>query len=848
MTGEQEEGVTAAAAAGGDHHVGSPDPGDMLPDGHQIHRPRQDGRRILLAIYVHGYMGKDSSFRSFPAHVHDLLKFSLSSHAIHTKIYPRYKTYRYIDVAAENFSRWLEPHESPDTDVVLIGHSMGGLLAADVVLLKPREGVTPAHPGSPFRHRILGIIALDSPFLGLHPGIIAAGIASLFRSKAQPPKEEDGGSLSPTSTHSPRFPPLSPGMDPAGRLSTDVYSDLAAAAARGSLDLSRGSLDISPLGSPDGSSAALSYFPSTSSLGQQQNGGPPDPHYNPPFWNDVMFKDRGWMRNMWHFAKKRKIEGSSLIEAATNHLVCHMQYGKSLTDFRGLHERYESVRRLEDVDEIGGQQAPLGQGGGGRDKARVRFVNYFTISTGRDKTPDRGRSPSRLDTSGAGVPGYTVGVGGVATRSPSASIGPSSPLREVSPRPMPESHPASPSLLRQPSGLHLHPDDGRGDGTDTPRISIEDHSNLGRPKFVEAVGPISEQEQEKEKGSAPEPAAAAASFTTDAKDPEPETETKGDAASAEGDDGGISTATEGLNKLELGLETGLDLIPERPEEPQPPVLAADASAEERKRADKEHMRARKAYLEAIKAREKAIKERQKAIEKRRAKMEKEEAKKEKEEKKRQQTEEKRREKEEQRQEKERLKREKDEANRLADEGKRMEEEAKRLAQGTQGQQQSEGDQTDVVEGSERGSGSGSSDSVDRQADLAKHDTALRQAAEGVVTGSSAAAAPSGQAEEQQQQQEQQAEDAKPPPAEEGGGAPKKSKKPRKFCMLPKKPAGGGRDSQWVEVFMEGVDEIGAHTGLFLPGPHYERLVGDVGMRIVGWAQDDATKRAILDAS
>jgi surfactin synthase thioesterase subunit len=38
-------------------------------------------------------------------------------------------------VACDNFSKWLAPHESPTTDVVLVGHSMGGLLAADVVLL-----------------------------------------------------------------------------------------------------------------------------------------------------------------------------------------------------------------------------------------------------------------------------------------------------------------------------------------------------------------------------------------------------------------------------------------------------------------------------------------------------------------------------------------------------------------------------------------------------------------------------------------------------------------------------------------------------------------------------------------
>jgi pimeloyl-ACP methyl ester carboxylesterase len=93
-------------------------------------------RRTLLIVYIHGFMGNDSSFRSFPAHVHSYLKETLQeTHVIHSKIYPRYKTYKSLDVARDNFSKWLEPHESPKTDVVLIGHSMGGLLAADIVLI-----------------------------------------------------------------------------------------------------------------------------------------------------------------------------------------------------------------------------------------------------------------------------------------------------------------------------------------------------------------------------------------------------------------------------------------------------------------------------------------------------------------------------------------------------------------------------------------------------------------------------------------------------------------------------------------------------------------------------------------
>lgn len=95
-----------------------------------------DGRRILLVVYIHGFMGDNTSFRSFPSHVHNYLHEALAeSHAIHSKIYPRYKTYKAITVARNNFSEWLQPHESEITDVVLVGHSMGGLLAADVALM-----------------------------------------------------------------------------------------------------------------------------------------------------------------------------------------------------------------------------------------------------------------------------------------------------------------------------------------------------------------------------------------------------------------------------------------------------------------------------------------------------------------------------------------------------------------------------------------------------------------------------------------------------------------------------------------------------------------------------------------
>lgn len=67
----------------------------------------RDGRRTLLLIYIHGFMGNESSFRSFPAHVHNLVSVTLKdTHLIHTKIYPRYKSRRAIEYARDDFSNW----------------------------------------------------------------------------------------------------------------------------------------------------------------------------------------------------------------------------------------------------------------------------------------------------------------------------------------------------------------------------------------------------------------------------------------------------------------------------------------------------------------------------------------------------------------------------------------------------------------------------------------------------------------------------------------------------------------------------------------------------------------------
>ena len=306
-------------------------------------------------VYIHGFYGNDQSFQSFPAHVHSLLVTLLSeSHVVHSKIYPRYKTYRAIEVARDKFSAWLEPHESPTTDVILVGHSMGGLLAAEVALMvrqcnpfsiSCQPMLTYLHQPNPdpyvqrpFKHRILGTLSLDSPFLGLHPGIVVSGIASLFQMNSN-----DGTASNPAS------PPV-----------TD------------------GALSPSPSHRTTASPSAAS-----STHTQQAEGV-----FDPPFHNDEPFREQPFVRRMLHFASKHKSDG--LLNAMGTHVMSHVEFGGCLADYSGMNARYKKIRALEDVDEV---QA-IHQGHPPAAHARVRFVNYYTLSSGRPKPP---KSPELVD-------------------------------------------------------------------------------------------------------------------------------------------------------------------------------------------------------------------------------------------------------------------------------------------------------------------------------------------------------------------------------------------------------------------------------------------------------------------
>lgn len=291
---------------------------------------RTDGKRTLLLVYIHGFMGNETSFRSFPAHVHNLVTVELEgTHVVHTKIYPKYKSRKAIEFARNAFSDWLSPHEGPDTDIILLGHSMGGLLSAEVALL---EG-----------NRILGTINFDTPFLGMHPGVIASGLGSLFKPAPDSPGPRPAG--------------IPAGSQDVTRTSTN--EDLESSASSSYFGSETTESTLMPT-----ESNSTTTIPLSTALDLPTK----DPNFDPPFVNDVRLPQRSGLSNAWHFLNKHS---DDLRKATLSYVKSHLEFGGAMADYNGLKTRYSKIRALENA----------------KPPERTRFVNYYTASTGRPKKP-----------------------------------------------------------------------------------------------------------------------------------------------------------------------------------------------------------------------------------------------------------------------------------------------------------------------------------------------------------------------------------------------------------------------------------------------------------------------------
>ncbi|KAF2123160.1 hypothetical protein BDV96DRAFT_618245 [Lophiotrema nucula] len=159
-------------------------------------------KKTILLCFIHGFKGGDDTFANFPSHLKAILQHALPKVTIQAIVYPKYETRGDLTECVAKFREWLtnkvidlevanatpSPTVDPSVRTILVGHSMGGIVAAETLLSiindQPIHSLSNSETKStsslpdpsllmfPF---IQGILAFDTPYLGIAPGVVAHG-------------------------------------------------------------------------------------------------------------------------------------------------------------------------------------------------------------------------------------------------------------------------------------------------------------------------------------------------------------------------------------------------------------------------------------------------------------------------------------------------------------------------------------------------------------------------------------------------------------------------------------------------------------------------------------------------
>ncbi|KAK4044727.1 hypothetical protein C8A01DRAFT_42630 [Parachaetomium inaequale] len=170
-------------------------------------------KKTLLLCFIHGFKGDESTFGrnyAFVEHFRRLVAGALPKLDVQIVVYPTYETRGDLGECVTRFSDWLlnkvidlevaagtpSPTIDPSVRVVLVGHSMGGIVAAETTIKissekpihnsvdedSPAKSATamPPPPNALMFPYIQGVLAFDTPFLGISPGVVAHGAESHY--------------------------------------------------------------------------------------------------------------------------------------------------------------------------------------------------------------------------------------------------------------------------------------------------------------------------------------------------------------------------------------------------------------------------------------------------------------------------------------------------------------------------------------------------------------------------------------------------------------------------------------------------------------------------------------------
>ena len=445
---------------------------------------------------------------------------------------------------------------------------MGGILSAEVALL---ESPNLQHNEKVPRHRIVGTINFDTPFLGMHPGVVVSGIGSIFR----PAPSTPGGSTFGAGGEETRPGPAHDEavISPSATSQQDFLTQVP---------YSNGSTTMLPT---ESRTCPTSPFTSPTN----------DPNYNPPFPNDVRMATRTGWGNALHFINKHS---DGLARATKSYVTSYFEFGGCLADYNGLRNRYNRLRSLEEADSRR------------RDgRRRVRYVNYYTASTGRPKKPKpliESLEPG--STNDKVYDDQTEGSLSGPEMDPLTLSDPNSEVTQANSSASIEENENS----KVAGSLHDN-DNALLGGLNRDSISGEGSTSESvLPMNVIDAAPISDDEQPEavvgNNGRALAETNKIFEQGTELQDTEFNTSSVTVPAP------GLGTSASTTSSLSNSLS--LPPIPAQPQEPAPFDASIYSEKDARKLAEKEHSRQTKAYERALKDRDKAIRDRRKLLEKR----------------------------------------------------------------------------------------------------------------------------------------------------------------------------------------------------------------------------------------
>ncbi|KAK2591848.1 hypothetical protein QQS21_010457 [Conoideocrella luteorostrata] len=168
-------------------------------------------KKTLVLCFIHGFKGGESTFGDnyqFTRHLRDIVAQKLPKIDVRVLVYPKYETRGDLGQCVSRFRDWLEekvidmevasgtpsPTVEPSVRTILIGHSMGGIVAAELVIALASEKPIYSQDGTEKEERpvfnslmfphVQGVLAFDTPYLGVSPGVVAHGAEGHYQNAA----------------------------------------------------------------------------------------------------------------------------------------------------------------------------------------------------------------------------------------------------------------------------------------------------------------------------------------------------------------------------------------------------------------------------------------------------------------------------------------------------------------------------------------------------------------------------------------------------------------------------------------------------------------------------------------